>query len=59
MDEGSKQEVERSLQEANMDGMQNIQVLQGNFLVLQDTNRKDLFKNALLQSVEGRVLLGI
>ena len=26
MDEGSKQEVERSVQEANMDGMQNIQV---------------------------------
>ena len=26
MDEGSKQEVERSAQEANMDGMQNIQV---------------------------------
>ena len=26
MDEGSKQEVERSTQEANMDGMQNIQV---------------------------------
>ena len=26
MDEGSKHEVERSAQEANMDGMQNIQV---------------------------------
>ena len=27
MDEGSKQEIERSVQEANMDGMQNIQVI--------------------------------
>ena len=26
MDEGSRQEVERSIQEANMDGMQNLQV---------------------------------
>ena len=33
LDEGAKEEVERSVQEANMDGMQNIQVRESMALV--------------------------